>query len=304
MKNINELLDITSDLNTDFIYKNFKTIYWENWVLKQKNKYLIIAWDINENIHVLKMSLDDVINNSNYEKIIITFGNHDLRLNIDDEDFSISNSIEKYEFLIDYFHDYRNKIHVIDKEDFIIPNTNYIITWVTWWYNYTIRNEDRFYLEKYYHANFNKMSFWWITYNDRNYIKFNNEIKSNEEFARYLENKLIQKLEQIKSNYNNYEIIAISHVKPSRLLEKDSQYHIEYSFEQWEEIIKDWMKWIKLYWLDKIYGNAFFVNNNLSKIYEKYWVKYSIYGHTHYKWNEEINWIEYITNTLWYYWLS
>ncbi|MDD3793879.1 MAG: metallophosphoesterase [Candidatus Gracilibacteria bacterium] len=304
MKNINELLDITSDLHTDFIYKNLKAIYGKNGVLKQKNKYLVIAGDINENIHVLKRSLDDIIENTTYEKIIITLGNHDLRLNSEDLNYNITNSIEKYEFLINYFHDYRNKIHVIDKEDFIIPNTKYIITGNMGWYNYTIRNEDRFYLEKYYHANFDKMSFGGITYNDRNYIKFNNEIKSNEEFAKYLENKLIQKLEQIKSNYNNYEIIAVSHVKPSRLLEKDSQYYLEYSFDQWEEIIKDGMKGLKLYGLDKIYGNAFFVNNNLSKIYEKYGVKYSIYGHTHYQGNEEINSIKYTTNALGYYGLS
>lgn len=304
MKNINKLLDITSDLHSDFIYKNFKNIYWSNWILKQKNKYLIIAWDINENIHVFKKSLDDVIDNSNYEKIIICLWNHDLWCEIDDEMFGINNSIEKYEFLINHFHNYREKIHIIDKEDFIIPNTDYIITWNMWWYNYTIRNEDRFYLEKYYNANFNKMNFWWIYYNDRMYIKFNEKIKWNEEFAKYLENKLIERLEQLKTNYNNYEIIAVSHIKPSRLLEKDSQYYIEYPFEKWEEIIKDWMKWIKLYWLDKIYGNAFFVNNNISKIYEKYTVKYAIFWHTHRIWNEKINWIEYITNALWYYWLS
>ncbi|MDD3794214.1 MAG: metallophosphoesterase [Candidatus Gracilibacteria bacterium] len=304
MKNINELLDITSDLHTDFIYKNFKTIYGKNGILKQKNKYLIVAGDINENIHTLKMSLDDIIDNTTYEKIIICLGNHDLRLNSDDIDNNITNSIEKYEFLINHFHNYREKIHIIDKEDFIIPNTNYIITGITGWYNYTIRNEDRFYLEKYYHANFDKMNFGGIYYNDRMYLKFNEKIKGNEEFAKYLENKLIERLEQIKCNYNNYEIIAISHVKPSRLLEKDSQYYIEYPFEKWEEIIKDGMKGIKLYGLDKIYGNAFFINNNLSKIYERYGVKYAIYGHTHYKGSEEINGIEYITNALGYYGLS
>jgi hypothetical protein len=67
MKNIY----VTLELHTEFIYRNFKDIYWTNWVLTQKWKYLIIAWDINENIHVLKRSLDDVIDNSSYKKIII-----------------------------------------------------------------------------------------------------------------------------------------------------------------------------------------------------------------------------------------
>lgn len=57
MKNI----DITSDLHTDFIYKWFKDIYWTNWVLTQTWKYLIIAWDINEDIYVLQRSFDDII---------------------------------------------------------------------------------------------------------------------------------------------------------------------------------------------------------------------------------------------------
>lgn len=304
MKNINELIDITSDIHTDFIYKNFKTIYWENWILKQKNDYLIICWDINENIHVLKKSLDDVIDNTTYKKIIITFGNHDLRFDVDDEDFGISNSIEKYEFLIDYFHNYRNKIHVIDKEDFIIPNTNYIITWVMWWYNYSINPVDKFYLTKYFNADFDKMSFGSTVYNDRLYIKFNEKIKWNIGFANYLEDKLIERLERLKWYSNNYEIIVMSHVKPSNQLEKNSKYFLEYSMDLWEEIIKDKNKWVKNYNLENIYWNAFFVNNNLSKIYEIYNVKYAIYWHTHFHWEQEINWIKYMTNALGYYGLS
>lgn len=304
MKNINEILDITSDLHTDFIYKSFKTIYWKNWVLKQKNDYLIICWDINENIHVLKRSLDDIIENTTYEKIIITFWNHDLRFDVDDEDFGINNSIEKYDFLCKYFHNYKDKVHVIDVDDFIMEKTKQIITWNMGWYNYTINPVDKFYLEKYFQVNFDKMSFWFSVYNDRSYIKFNDKIKWNIEFSKYLEDKLITRLEKLKKHYNSYEIIAVSHVKPSNKLEKDSKFFIEYSQELWEEIIKNKDRGVKEYNLETLYWNAFFLNNNLSEIYEKYWVKYGIFGHTHRIWSEEINWIEYITNALGYYWLS
>lgn len=304
MKNINEILDITSDLHTDFIYKNFKTIYWKNWVLKQKNDYLIICWDINEDIWVLQKSFDDIIDNTTYKNIITTFWNHDLRISAEDLDHNITNSIQKYEFLITHFHNYRDKIHVIDKEDFMIPNSNYIITGNMWWYNYTINPIDKFYLTKYFHADFDKMSFWSTIYNDRLYIKFNEKIKWNIGFSNYLEDKLIQRLEKLKWYSNNYEIILMSHVKPSNQLEKNSKYFLEYSQELWEEIIKDKNKWVKNYNLENIYWNSFFVNNNLSKISEIYNIRYFIYWHTHFHWEQEINWIKYITNALWYYWLS
>lgn len=297
MKNI----DITSDLHTDFIYKWFKDIYWTNWVLTQTWKYLIIAGDINEDIYVLQRSFDDIIENTNYKKIIVTFWNHDLRFNLSDEDFNINDSIEKYEFLINHFHWYKDKIHVIDKEDFIIKETKQIITWNMGRYNYSINPIDKFYLEKYFQVNFDKMSFWFSIYNDRSYIKFNDKIKWNIEFSKYLEDKLIERLEKLKKHYNNYEIIAISHVKPSNQLEKDSKFFIEYSQELWEEIIKNKDRGIKEFNLETLYWNAFFLNNNLSQIYDKYWVKYAIYWHTHYKGSEEINWVTYITNALWYY---
>ncbi|MBW7954279.1 metallophosphoesterase [Candidatus Gracilibacteria bacterium] len=298
MKNI----DITSDLHTDFIYKGFKDIYGTNGVLTQTGKYLIIAGDINENIYTLKISLDDIIENTTYEKIIITFGNHDIReLKVFDEDFNINDSISKYEFLCKYFHNYKNKIHVVDVEDFIIEETKQIITGNMGWYNYTINPIDKFYLEKYFQVNFDKMSFGFSIYNDKNYIKFNDKIKGNLEFSKYLEDKLIERLEKLKEYYNNYEIIAVSHVKPSNQLEKDSKFFIEYSQELWEEIIKNKDRGVKEYNLETLYGNAFFLNNNLSQIYEKYGVKYAIYGHTHYKGSEEINGIKYITNALGYY---
>ena len=43
---------------------------------------------------------------------------------------------------------------------------------------------------------------------------------------------------------------------------------------------------------------------DLSKISEIYNIRYFIYWHTHFQWEQEINWIKYITNSLWYYWLS
>lgn len=297
MKNI----DITSDLHSYFIYSNYKNIYWNNGVLFQTWDYLIIAWDIDEEIITIQKSFDDIINLADYKKIIVTFWNHDIRFNVDDENYNIINSIEKYEFLCNHFHNYKDKIHVIDKEDFIIEETNQILTWNMGWYNYTIKDIDKFYLEKYYHVNFDKMSFWSTIFNDRRYIKFNDKIKWNLDFSKYLEDKLIKRLENIKNNYNNYEIIAISHLKPSNELEKDSPYYFDYSPEKWEEIIKDWSRWVNIYSLDSIYWNAFFVNNNLSKLYEKYWVKCAIYWHTHYNWTEKINGVEYITKAFWYY---
>lgn len=297
MKNI----DITSDLHTDFIYKWFKDIYWTNWVLEKNSDYLVIAGDINEDIYVLQRSFDNIIKNANYKKIIVTFWNHDLRFNLSDEDFNITDSISKYQFLINHFHWYKNKVHIIDVEDFIIEETKQIITWNMWWYNYTINPIDKFYLEKYFQVNFDKMSFWFSVYNDRNYIKFNDKIKWNIEFSKYLEDKLIERLEKLKKHYNNYEIIAVSHVKPSNKLEKDSKFFIEYSQELWEEIIKNKDRGVKEFNLETLYGNAFFLNNNLSQIYEKYWLRYAVYWHTHCKKTETINWVTYITNALWYY---
>lgn len=145
------------------------------------------------------------------------------------------------------------------------------------------------------------MSFWFSVYNDRRYIKFNDKIKWNIEFSKYLEDKLIERLKKLKEHYDNYEIIAVSHVKPSNQLEKDSKFFMEYSQELWEEIIKNKDRGVKEYNLETLYWNAFFLNNNLSQIYEKYWVKYAIYWHTHYKGTETINWVTYITNALWYY---
>ncbi len=298
MKNI----DITSDVHTTFIYKNFKDIYWSNWVLTQKWKYLIIAWDINEDILDLQKSLDDIIDNTTYEKIIVTFGNHDLWYNTNDlEFFNLKNSIEKYEFLKSYLHNYKWKIHILDVKNFIIPETKQVIVGNMWWYNYSIPMQDKYYLEKYYKADFDKMSFSWVSYNDRIYIKFSDKITSNIEFATYLEKDLISKLEEAKQKYPEYEIIWVSHIKPSNKLETDSKYYLSYTPETWEEIIKDWVKWISSYNLEKIYGWAFYVNDNISKLYNKYWVKVWIYWHTHFCWEKEVNWVKYISNAFWYY---
>jgi hypothetical protein len=297
MKNI---FDITSDIHTNFIYNCNKTIYGDNWVLKQNSDILIIAWDINESIEWIEKALKNIIINTSYQSIIVTFWNHDIRVKKDLSN-GIQNSIDKYEYLIEHFHWFMNKIHVIDKEDFFIPNTKLILTWNMWWYNYTIKDLDKNNLEKYYNVNFNNMEFDWTVFNDKYYVEFNDKIKGNIEFATYLENKLIERLKQLKSNYNNYDYIAISHIKPHIDLEKDSQFYIQYNKKQWGEIIKEWNQWISKYKLSYLYWNAFFVNNNLSKIYKKYWVKFAIYGHTHYVWDEEIDWITYISNALWYY---
>lgn len=298
MKNI----DFTSDIHSSFIYRNFKDIYWTNWVLTQKNDYLIIAWDMHEEIWMLQKTLDDIIRQTTYKNIILTFWNHDLWYSQKDYNFfNLKNSIEKYDFLKNYFHNYKWKIHILDKENFIIPEFKQIIVGNVWWYNYSIPMQDKYYLEKYYQANFDKMSFSWVSYNDRIYIKFSDEITSNIEFADYLQNDLISKLENAKQNYPEYEIIWVSHIKPSNNLETDSKYYLSYNPETWEEIIKDWVKWISSYNLEKIYWWAFYVNDNISKIYDKYWVKIWLYWHTHYVWEKEINWIKYIANAFWYY---
>lgn len=296
-------IDFTSDLHTSFIYKKHKIIFWKNWVLKQKNDYLIIAWDINEDIEILQKSLDDIIENTTYKKIIITFWNHDIWTHPKDAIFWITNSIEKYSFLKEYFHNYREKIHIIDVEDYILKEENIIITWNMGWYNYTIPEIDKQYLEKYFDANFDKMKFGITSYNDRVFINFGDYFKNNLDFADFLEQELIERLEKIQNNpeYKTYDIFAISHIKPSNKLEKKSPFFKEYSCEKWEKIIKEAGNIIWKYNLGNIYGNAFYMNNNLHQIYKNYWVKYAIYWHTHFIWKENIDGIEYISNALGYY---
>lgn len=299
-------IDFTSDLHTSFIYQRNKTIFWKNWVLKQKNDYLIIAWDINEDIEILQKSFDDIIENTTYKKIIITFWNHDIWTHKKDVIFGIQNSIEKYSFLKDYFHNYKDKIHVIDVEDCILKDENIVITWNMWWYNYTINQIDKSYLEKYFDANFDKMKFGITSYNDRVYIDFWDYFESNIAFANFLEQELIERLEKIQNNpeYKTYDIFAISHIKPCNQLEKKSPFFKEYSREKWEEIIKETGNIIWKYNLGNIYWNAFFINNHLHEIYKKYGVKYVLYGHTHFIWKENIDGIEYISNALGYYWMK
>ena len=70
MKN---LIDITSDIHSENIFKSNKNIFWKNWILTQKNDYLIIAWDINSSISWIEKSFDDIIENTTYKKIIVTF---------------------------------------------------------------------------------------------------------------------------------------------------------------------------------------------------------------------------------------
>jgi hypothetical protein len=75
------------------------------------------------------------------------------------------------------------------------------------------------------------MSFAGFASNDKTYIKFNDDIESNTDFASYLENKHINRLESIRNNdeIKDYKILAISHLKPSRELEKESEFNITYS---------------------------------------------------------------------------
>jgi len=302
-------IDITSDIHSTFIKNNFKEIFWNNWVLKQseKWKYLIIAWDINEDISEIEKNLNNIINNTSYKKIIITFWNHDIwynpRVNNVDKNLSYSNSIEKYNFLIDYFHGYNNKVFVIDKEDFIIEDKKIVITWNMWWYNYTIKPEDKQNLEKLLKVNFDDMRLFSFRSNDKPNILFSDDIKSNEEFSKLLEDKLIERLDSIKENPNlkDYKIICISHVKPSFDLDTNSKYYINLNSLEWKEIF-DSNNVTSFYdTLTKLYSNAFYTNSNLHKIYKDYNVSIWIYWHTHHNFKKNLDWIKYITNSLGYY---
>lgn len=301
-------IDYISDLHSWFYISKNKNIFWTDWFLKRNNKsnILIIAWDINEDINEMKLTFDEIINNCNYKNIIATFWNHDIRLyKGSDKEYWIKNSIDKYNFLINHFHWYRNIIHIIDKEDFIIEEEKIIIAWNMWWYNYTWVNEtDKFFLERFYKVDFDKMSFAWFSSNDKTYTKFNDDIRWNIDFSEYLEKKLITRLENIRNNTKTkeYKILAISHLKPSRKLEKYSQYFITYSEDLWREIIKEWYRSKYNFNLGNLYWNAFYVNNNLHDIYKKYNIEYAIYGHTHEVNYEELEWIKYFTNSFGYYW--
>ena len=307
LKNLN--IDYLSDLHSWFYLLKQKNIFWKDWILKrnQKSDILIIAWDINENIEQMKLTFDDIIDSTHYKKIIITFWNHDIWKNKLDIKYGINNSIEKYEFLINHFHWYRNIVHVIDKEDYIIEEINLVLTGNMNWYNYNwINDTDKYYLKKLYKADFEKMSFAWFSSNDRAYIKFNDEIKWNIEFTEYLEKKLIERLDLIKISPKTKEcdILAISHIKPSREIEQDSIFNISYSDDIWKNIILEWNRAKHQYDLWSLYWNAFYCNNNLHNIYKIYWITHSIYWHTHMSNSYTHEWIGYITNCLWYYWVE
>lgn len=301
-------IDITSDIHTSFIKNNYKDLFGINWVLNksEKSDYLIIAWDINEDVFEIEKILNNIISETNYKKIIITFWNHDIwykpGINRNDEILDYTNSIEKYNFLVNYFHWYKNKIHVVDKEDFIIEKKKLIITGNMWWYNYTINDTDHYYLKEKLKVNFDKMSYSTFSSSDYNNISFSNEIKSNSEFAHFLEEKLTQRLEKIRINplLWEYKIITVSHVKPSNKLESNSPYFKELSKDQWENILIDWSE---KYYSDikNIFSNAFYLNNNLSKIYEMFNVSTWIYWHTHWNYKTNLDWVKYITNSFWYY---
>lgn len=300
-------IDITSDIHTSLITSKYKDVFWVNWVLKQSqnSEYLIIAWDINEDVFEIEKILNNIIDNSSYKKIIITFWNHDIWYrsnNSFDRKWFYNNSIEKYYFLIETFHGYKNKVHVIDKEDFIIENKKLILTWNMWWYNYSINDLDKKNLLENTDADFDKMTYGTFGSNDRIFVKFSESIKWNIDFAEVLENQLIDRLTKIQNNsqLNWYKVLSISHVKPSYKLEHNSPFFLELTKEEWNNIISEWID-IHQSSLQKIYSNAFYINNNLSKVYDKYWVNYSIYWHTHQYYKKNINGVKYITNSFWYY---
>lgn len=300
-------IDYISDLHAEFFLNNQKSVFWETWILKKNSnsEILIIAWDISEDSQKTIMTMDLIIKYFNYKKIIITFWNHDIRLNHNqDLKYWVKNSIEKYHFLIENLHLYKDIVHVIDKEDFVIEENKVILTWNMGWYNYSwVSKVDKYFLEKHLNADFDKMQFLNFYSNDKKYIKFNEEIKSNLEFAEYLENKLIDRLENIKKNekFQKYRIVWISHIKPSRKLEKMSEFNISYNKSEWKKILEVPKHERYNFKMWSIYGNLFYVNENIHKIYSKYWVKYWIYGHTHNKTSEVLNSIKYNTNAFWYY---
>lgn len=302
MLNINYI----SDLHSNFFLWYNKNILWEDWLLKQtkESDCLIISWDISDNISDIEKTLDLLITNYWYKKIILTFWNHDIRFRKKDHNkYGIKNSIDKYYYLINHFHWYKDIVHVIDKEDLVLDKEKIIITWNMWWYDYSgVKDLDKDYLCKYFQADFDKMSFAWTWSNDSIYVKFNNEINWNLKFAEVLKNNLIERLELIKANrcYIDYKIIGVSHIKPSIKLEQYSPYYINYSKENWEEIIKEPFAKSK-YNLGSLYMNAFYTNENIHEIYKKYWVETSIYWHTHVKEASLVEWISYYTNSFWYY---
>ena len=119
-------IDYISDIHTSCFTIFHKDLFWKNGIIKKSWKdILVIAWDINENIYQTEKILNQIIDTTEYKKIIITFGNHDIRMTREDRIRGLKNSIEKYEFLINYFHWYRNKIHFIDREDYIMENEIY-----------------------------------------------------------------------------------------------------------------------------------------------------------------------------------
>lgn len=302
-------IDITSDIHTVFIKSNYKDLFWNNWVLTQwlNSKYLIIVWDINEDISEIENTLKHIIENTKYKKVIITFWNHDIwyrpQINRNDEHLPYNNSIEKYNYLIEYFHGFKNKVHVIDKEDYIIEDKKIIITWGMWWYNYSIKNEDKDNISKISGVDFDKMKLFGFSSADKFNIKFSENIKNNIEFASLLENELIERLKNIKNNseYKDFKILALSHVKPHYSLEANSQYYIEVPEKKWIEILNS--KNISNYSdiLSKVYGNAFYTNSNLHGIYKKFNVNACVYWHTHHKYKKNIEWIKYVTNSFGYY---
>lgn len=305
--NKNIKIDYISDLHVNFIYP--KRIFWK--IIKYPEnpwKYLLLAWDFAENMTLIDWMLDELIRDWIYEKIFITWWNHDLRLHKNDyKRYWIENSIQKYHYLNKKFHNFKEKIHVLDVEPFICKEDKLIIFWSLAWYNYWIEKIDKKYLENHFWANFDSMKFKNAEFNDKNYIKFGEWINSNLEFANYLYEKLENQLLESFSDekYINYNKILLTHVKPFKNIDKTSIYHRSYSKEEWEKIIKGKdleINVIKKYQLDLVYWGAFYVNSRIEELINRFKIKYCIWGHSHSNDIEEYKWTKYLTNCYWYHW--
>lgn len=305
--NKNIKIDYISDLHITYIYP--KKTFWK--IIKYPEnpwKYLLLAWDFAENITLIDWMLDELIIDWIYEKVLLSWWNHDLRLHKNDyKRYWIENSIQKYHYLNKKIHNYKNKIHVLDVEPFICNEDKLIIFWSLAWYNYWIEKIDKIYLEKYFWANFDEMKFKNIELNDKKFIKFWEWINSNLEFANYLYEKLANQLLERFSDekYINYSKILLTHVKPSKNIDKTSIYYKTYSKEEWENIMREKdleIDVIKKYQLDLIYWGAFYLNSRIEKLINRFKIEYVIWWHSHSNNIEKYNWTKYLTNCYGYHW--
>ncbi len=295
-------IDYISDIHSDFFIPKFKKVFGRVLKKTSDSKILIIAGDISTDIDITKKTIDELIEQYLYEGVFIVLWNHDLWYNKKDKDMWINNSIDKYHFLIEELHGYKNVVHCLDKENYFFHDEKVALVWNSGWYNYTINPLDKKNLEKYFSADFDSMRFRYAETNDRNYIKFNDVIKNNLEFAKYFEKDLILKLKSVRQNKKtkDYKIACVCHMKPNSKIENDSIYFKNYNKKDWEDILSDKEKAIYTYDIPWLFMNWFYVNSNISKIYEKFNVHIWIYWHTHCSGIYKYKGINYVTNAFWY----